>query len=87
MTFSAEGVAAIIVALAGLISGVYNLMQARRIQALQDLEKAEKALDTAKVETRESERLLEIAVRHIHVLNMAMARAGVEAIPPPKELA
>lgn len=86
MTFSAEGVAAIIVALAGLISGIYNLMQARRIQALQDLEKAEKALDGAKGETREAERLLEVALRHIHALNMAMARAGLDAVPLPKEL-
>lgn len=86
MTFSAEGVAAIIVALAGLISGIYNLMQARRIQALQDLEKTEKALDTSKGETREAERLLEVALRHIHVLNMSIARSGIEPVPLPKEL-
>jgi hypothetical protein len=86
MTFSAEGVAAIIVALAGLVSGIYNLMQARRVQALQDLEKTEKALDTAKDETRDVERQLEMALRHIHLLNMSMARAGLEAVPLPKEL-
>lgn len=87
MTFSAEGIAAIIVALAGLISGIYNLMQARRIQALQDLEKAEKERDSARLETRETERLLEIALRHIHAQNMRLARAGVESAPLPKELA
>lgn len=86
MTFSTEGVAAIIVALAGLISGLYNLMQARRIQATQDLEKAEKALDAAKDETRDAERLLEVALRHIHTLNMTLARSGIDAVPLPKEL-
>lgn len=86
MTFSTEGVAAIIVALAGLISGLYNLMQARRIQATQDLEKAEKALDAAKDETRDAERLLEVALRHIHALNMTLARSGIDAVPLPKEL-
>lgn len=86
MTFSAEGVAAIIVALAGLISGLYNLMQARRVQAVQDLEKTEKALDKAKDDTRDVERLLEIALRHIHAQNLTMARAGIDGLPLPKEL-
>lgn len=86
MNFSAEGVAAIIVALAGLISGLYNLMQARRVQSTQDLQKAEKDLDTEKDERRAAERLLEVAMRHIHVLNLTLARHGVEPIPLPKEL-
>lgn len=87
MTFSTEGIAAIIVALAGLLSGIYNLMQSRRVQAIQDLEKTEKALDVARDQMREAERLVEIALRHIHVLNVALARAGLDPIPLPKELA
>jgi hypothetical protein len=61
-------------------------MQARRVQALQDLEKTEKALDKEKDEKREAERLLEVAMRHIHALNLCIARAGIDGVPLPKEL-
>lgn len=86
MNFSAEGIAAIIVALAGLLSGLYNLMQARKVQSQQDLEKAEKQIEELRVENRGTERLLEIAMRHIHAQNLAMARVGLESIQLPKEL-
>jgi uncharacterized protein HemX len=86
MEFSAEGIAAIIVALAGLISGVYNLFQARKVQIQKDLEKLEKENDTLKVEKRESERLLEIAIRHIHALNLVLARNGIDEVPVPEAL-
>lgn len=86
MSFSSEGIAAIIVALAGLVSGIYNLMQARKVQSQQDLEKAEKQIDELKDEKRERERLIEIALRHIHAQNLVMARQGLEGLPLPKEL-
>ncbi len=86
MEFTAEGLAAIIVAMAGFVSGLYNLMQARRVQSLQDLEKAEERIDTLKDDKREAERHLEIALRHIHSLNLILAREGLEGTPLPKEL-
>jgi uncharacterized protein HemX len=86
MNFSAEGIAAIIVALAGLVSGVYNLMQARRVQAVDERDKAEKERDSARNEQREAERLLELAMRHIHTLNLLLARHGVDEVPMPKAL-
>lgn len=86
VNFSAEGIAAIIVALAGLLSGLYNLVQARKVQSQQDLEKAEKQIEELKTENRGVERLLEIAMRHIHTQNLAMARNGLESVPLPKEL-
>lgn len=86
MTFSAEGIAAIIVALAGLVSGVYNLMQARRVQALDEAGKAQKERDEAIAKEREMERVLEIAMRHIYALRLALARAGLDEIPLPQAL-
>lgn len=86
MSFSAEGIAAIIVALAGFISGLYNLMQARRVQIVQDLEKLEKELDEEKDQRRDTERLLELALRHIHAQRLVMARNGVDELPLPKAL-
>lgn len=86
MQLTAEGIAAIIVALAGLVSGIYNLMQARRVQALNDLDKSQKEIETLKVDQRDAERLLEDAMTHIHRQNLVLARNGIEIPPLPKSL-
>lgn len=86
MDLTAEGIAAIIVALAGLVSGIYNLMQARRVQALDQLDKAEKELETVRAEKREAEHQLEDAMRYIHSLALILARNGLTTPPLPKSL-
>jgi hypothetical protein len=86
MTVSSEGIAAIIVALAGLVSGLYNLMQARHMKAIQDLETTEKQVDALRDDKREADRLLELAMRHIHAQNLVMARHGIEEVRLPPAL-
>lgn len=86
MSLTAEGIAAIIVALAGFVSGIYNLMQARRVQALDDLDRTKKELDEVKDEHRETERQLEDAMRHIHAQTLILARNGLTGPHLPESL-
>lgn len=86
MSLSAEGISAIIVALAGLISGIYNLMQARRVQALDDLDRTKKELDTSRDGQHETERQLEDAMRHIHAQSLILARNGLVGPKLPESL-
>lgn len=86
MQLTSEGIAAIIVALAGLVSGIYNLTQARQAQIRNDLEKAQKEIESLKDGSRDSERLLEDAMKHIHTQNIVMAKNGIDIPPLPKSL-
>lgn len=86
MSLSAEGISAIIVALAGLISGIYNLMQARRVQALNDLDSTRHELEDAREGKRDLERQLEDAMRHIHAQSLMLARNGLVGPSLPESL-
>lgn len=83
---SAEGVAAVIVALTGLLAALYNLSQSKRTKQQSDLESLNKQFNELREEVRETERKLEAAMRYIHQTNMELSRNGVTPPPLPDEL-
>ena len=83
---SAEGIAAIIVAITGMLAAFYNLSQSKRVQQQNDLEALNKKLDTLTDEVRGTERKLEAAMRYIHSVNMELSKNGITPPPLPDEL-
>lgn len=83
---SAEGIAAIIVAITGMLAAFYNLNQSKRVQQQNDLTELSKKMDELTEEVRSTERKLEAAMRYIHSVNMELSKNGITPPPLPDEL-